>query len=101
MSVTIDSILVRDTGLATADLDGQAVILSLQAGAYLSLNEVASEIWQLLSEPCRVGEIFDALSRTHDVDEATLSRDVLPFLQGLIDRRLAKQVNLHVHGNVR
>jgi hypothetical protein len=46
----------------------------------------------MLSEPCRVGRIFDALSQTHDVDADTLSRDVLPFLQTLIDKRLARRV---------
>lgn len=92
LGVTIDSVLVRDTGLATADLDGQIVVLSTQAGAYVSLNEVASEIWQLLSEPREVGAIFEALAESHDVDAATLTRDVLPFLQSLIDRRLVKQL---------
>ncbi len=92
MSVTIDSVLVRDKELAAADLDGQVVVLSTRAGAYFSFNDVASEIWQLLSEPCRVDELFHALSQSRDVDVATLSRDVLPFLQTLIDRRLALQI---------
>jgi hypothetical protein len=92
LDVTIDSVLVRDNGLATADLDGQIVVLSTQAGAYFSLNEVAGEIWQLLSEPREVGAIFEALSQNHDVDAQALSRDVLPFLQGLIDRRLVIQL---------
>ncbi len=92
MGVTIDSILVRDRTLPAADLDGRMVILSVDAGAYLSFNSVASEIWQMLSEPRRVSEIFDALSENHDVDAATLSRDVLPFLQRLIERRLARQL---------
>jgi len=92
VSVTFDSVLVRDKNLATADLDGQTVVLSVSTGAYIALNEVASEIWQKLSEPCRVGEIFDALSQSHEVDVATLSREVMPFLQDLLDRRLALQI---------
>ena len=93
MGVTIDSILVRDQTLAAADLDGRIVVLSVDAGAYVSFNGVASEIWHMLSEPCRVGEIFDTLSQNHDVDSAALSRDVLPFLQRLIERRLARQID--------
>jgi hypothetical protein len=93
MGVTIDSILVRDRTLAAADLDGRVVVLNVDAGAYVSFNGVASEIWHMLSEPCRVGEMFNTLSQTHDVDPATLSRDVLPFLQRLIDRRLARQID--------
>jgi hypothetical protein len=93
VDVTIDSILVRDRTLPAADLDGRMVVLSLQSGTYVSFNGVASEIWQMLSEPRRVGDIFDSLSQNHDVDAATLSHDVLPFLQRLIERRLALQVD--------
>jgi hypothetical protein len=44
----------------------------------------------MLSVPRCVGDIFDRLAQTHDVDAATLSRDVLPFLQTLIERKLAR-----------
>jgi hypothetical protein len=40
----------------------------------------------MLAEPCRVGKIFDCLSR-RDVDE-TLTRDVTPFLQTLVEQQL-------------
>jgi hypothetical protein len=93
VSVTINSVLVQGRDLSTADLDGGVVVLSVRAGAYFGFNGVASEIWQFISEPCRVGEILSALSQSHDVDAATLSRDVLPFLQTLIDRELALQVD--------
>lgn len=93
MGVTIDSILVRDSTLAAANLDGRVVVLSVEAGTYVSFNGVASNIWQMLSEPRQVGEIFETLSQSHDVDAVTLSRDVLPFLQRLIERRLARQID--------
>jgi hypothetical protein len=93
VSVTIDSVLVRDQTLAATDLDGQIVVLNIHTDTYVSLNTVASHIWCMLSEPRRVGDIFDALSQSHDVDADTLARDVLPFLQHLIERRLARQVN--------
>lgn len=93
MGVTIDSVLVRDQTLAATDLDGGVVLLNVRTDSYVSLNEVASDIWHMLSEPRRVGEIFEALSQSHDVDTATLSREVLPFLQHLIERRLALQID--------
>ncbi len=89
MGVTIDSVLVRDRSAASADVDGCVVVLNVHAGAYVSFNGVASEIWHMLSEPRRVSDIFEALAQSHDVDHGALSRDVLPFLQRLIDRKLA------------
>ena len=93
MSVTIDSVLVQDKNLAATDLDGYVVVLNVPAGSYFGFNGVASEIWHFLSEPRRVSEIFSELSQSHEVDPTTLARDVLSFLQTLIDKRLAVQVD--------
>lgn len=89
MRVTIDSILVQDQEPAAADVGGRIVVLSLRAGSYFDFNLVATEIWHMLAQPCRVSEIFNCLSRRHDVDAETLARDVTPFLQSLVTHRLA------------
>jgi hypothetical protein len=44
----------------------------------------------MLAEPRRVDEIFRHLSDRHDVDAATLARDVTPFLQTLLNERLVR-----------
>ena len=90
MSVTVDSVLVRENELAMADVDGRAVVLSLTAGSYFDFNQVATEIWDMLAEPRRVDAIFRHLSDQHDVDAATLARDVTPFLQTLLNERLVR-----------
>lgn len=90
LSVTTDSVLVREKELAVADVDGRAVVLSLTAGSYFDFNRVATEIWEMLAKPCRVGEIFKRLSDRHVVDAATLTRDVTPFLQTLVNERLVR-----------
>jgi hypothetical protein len=90
VSVTIDSVLVQDQEPRAADLDGGVVVLSVSAGSYFGFNRVATEIWHMLAAPCRVGQIFEALTQHHDVDAETLSRDVTPFLQTLIAHRLVR-----------
>jgi Coenzyme PQQ synthesis protein D (PqqD) len=94
LSVTIDSVLVQDKEPTTADLDGEVVVLSVRAGSYYGFNQVATEIWNMLAEPCRVGEIFDSLSERHDVDAETLASDVTPFLQTLVKQRLVRVIDL-------
>jgi hypothetical protein len=92
LSVTTGSILVRDGKLAATDLDGRTVVLSLDAGAYFDFNEVASEIWRMLAEPCRVDDIFRSLAKQHGVHTATLTRDVAPFLQQLMEHGLVRRL---------
>jgi hypothetical protein len=60
--------------------------------SYFDFNQVATEIWKMLAEPCRVSEIFQRLSRQHHVDPETVSRDVTPFLQTLVDERLVRML---------
>ena len=90
LSITINSVLVRDRELAAADVGGCVVVLNLDAGSYFDFNQVATEIWRMLAEPCRVSRILHALSKRHDVDAETLVRDVMPFLQTLVEERLVR-----------
>lgn len=92
LPVTIDSVLVRDNEPTAVDVDGRVVILSVRAGSFFDLNQVATEIWRMLTEPRGVREIFHSLSREHDVDAETLVRDVTPFLQALVTHRLVRVV---------
>jgi hypothetical protein len=89
--ITIDSVLVQDKEPVAAEVDGAAVVLSLRAGAYFDFNDIASSVWAMLAAPLRVGDLFDALAQSHDVDAATLARDVMPFLQALLDERLLRE----------
>ena len=92
MSVTVDSVLVQNKEPCAVDLEGDVVVLSLRAGSYFGFNTMASKIWQMLGEPCPVREIFDALIEEHDVDAVTLARDVIPFLQTLIEQKLLRVI---------
>ena len=92
MSITIDSVLVRDEELAAAAVGGCTVVLSLDAGSYFDFHQVATEIWHMLAEPCRVSRIFHALANRHNVDTEALARDVTPFLQTLVEERLVRMI---------
>jgi hypothetical protein len=93
LSVTIDSVLVQDKEPTAADVGGRVVVLSLRAGSYFDFNDVATEVWCMLAEPCRVSEIFHSLAKRHDVDTETLARDVTPFLQSLVKQRLVRVIH--------
>src|SRR5262245_42955121 len=65
MTVTLDTILVRDGEPISATVNEDVVVLSMRAGSYFGFNRVGSEIWNTLSEPRRVDQIFDALSQSY------------------------------------
>jgi hypothetical protein len=92
VSLDLNSILVQEAGLSAAEVDGRIVVLSLKSGSYFDLNAVASKIWDMLSTPCSIESILQDLSRQHDVDTQTLTRDVMSFLQSLLAQRLVRIV---------
>jgi hypothetical protein len=86
--VTIETILVRDTEPVSSTVDENIVVLSIRAGSYFDFNRVGSDIWNMLAEPHRVRQILDALSQTYRVDMDTMTRDVIAFLETLVDARV-------------
>ena len=93
LKITTDSVLVQDEAARAADLDGGVVVLSMRAGAYFGFNRVATEIWNMLDEPHDIGQIFDSLAERYEVDAKVLARDVLPFLQAMIEHRLLRVID--------
>ena len=92
MKLTVNSVLVQETGLSAAERDGRVVVLSLQAASYFDFNEIATEIWGMLSSPHRVEDILQKLSQRHDVSSEIMTRDVMRFLQSLLTQRLVRFV---------
>ncbi len=92
VAVTVDTIVVQDSEPIPTTIEEETVVLSMRAGAYFGFNRIGTEIWAMLAQPRRVGEIFDRLLLAHDVDVDTMTRDVTAFLDALIKRRLLRVV---------
>jgi Coenzyme PQQ synthesis protein D (PqqD) len=90
--ISVEAVLVRDSEAATATVNDEVFMLSIRSGAYFGFNAAGSEIWRLLAQPRRVGELYEALSHIFDADAESIGRDAGPFLQSLLDRRLVRIV---------
>lgn len=87
-----DAVVVQDSEPIAATVDDEVVMLSVRAGAYFGLNGVGTEVWNMLREPRRVGDLCHELSQRYEADVDTLTRDVTLFLQALIERGLVRVV---------
>ncbi len=65
------------------ELDGEAVLLSLESGQYYGLNEVASKAWSLFQEHTKLEHVLSELLTSFDVPEETLEADLRVFLSDL------------------
>jgi len=65
-------------------VDDQAVIINLNAGVYISLNETGSFLWQRLDGKTTLESIAADLARAYDVEESVTRPDVLALALALL-----------------
>jgi hypothetical protein len=70
------------------ELEGEAVILHLDAGVYFGLNPVGTRLWQMIGTHGQLRPVFDAALAEFAVDPQVLERDLLDLVARLGDKRL-------------
>ncbi len=83
-----DSMVVVAKDQVAAELEGEAVILSLASSSYYGLNSVGARVWKLISEPRQVGEIRDTLCREYEVEPDRCERDLFDLLGKMAEQKL-------------
>jgi len=89
-TISANSTVVATDMQVSADLAGEAVILSLQSGMYYGLDQIGATIWTLIQEPRTVTEIRDAILDEYDVEPDRCERDAVELLEQLADAGLVK-----------
>ena len=74
-------------------IDNEAVILGIENGMYIGMNEMGTEIWSRLDEPVRVSGLIETLVNLYDEDEAVIKNQVIEFLDDLLEKSLIALAN--------
>ncbi len=90
--MNLNDVVVRTEGLYAAPVDKDIVILNEATNNYIALDEIGREIWDLLAEPRRVGDLAAQLSEQYDATAEQIAADILPFLDELERDGMVKQV---------
>ena len=86
--IKVTSRVVASPDQVSADLGGQAAILSFNTGLLYGLDDVGVRIWNLIQEPQLVADIRDVLLEEYDVSQTVLERDLLRVLGELHEHDL-------------
>ncbi|MGI6686526.1 MAG: lasso peptide biosynthesis PqqD family chaperone [Bacillota bacterium] len=78
--ISRETIISRQDGIISSDLEGEKAMMSIKRGKYYCLNGVGSSIWELLARPITIQELMDELMKEYQVEEETCLRDVSLFL---------------------
>ena len=72
------------------EVDGEMVLLDMASENYFGLDAVGSDIWQLLQEGKTLQETNDTLIEMYDVPPEQLKKDIVEFVQKLVDAGLVQ-----------
>lgn len=74
----------------TQDLVGESVLLNLESEEYFSQNEVATRMLSVLSASASIDAAYDILLEEYDVEAEELRKDLLNFIDKLVDAGLVE-----------
>ncbi|HYH21262.1 MAG TPA: PqqD family peptide modification chaperone [Azospirillum sp.] len=70
----------RVADVLSAEVDGEAVLMSIEKGFYFGLDDIGSDVWRRLEEPVGVAALAAALAEDYDGDPAVIEHDVIALL---------------------
>jgi hypothetical protein len=70
-------------GVVFQEIEGETVLLDVEAERYYALDEVGSRCWELLAEHGDLEKVVASMLAEFDVDEATLRSDLEALLEQL------------------
>ncbi len=78
--------------LPCKEFDGESVLLDPKTGNFFVLNSVCQVIWDELDGEKNLGQIARQVVVNFDVSEEEALRDLMDFVQELLDQELVRAV---------
>jgi Coenzyme PQQ synthesis protein D (PqqD) len=90
MDVTSDRICPNEPDIASKIMDGEAILINLQTGAYYSLRDAGALVWHALGAHRTLSEILQAMAGSYDEQPANLESDMVELLGQLAAENLVR-----------
>lgn len=81
-------IIKRNQGVLSTNIDGEAVLMSVDSGNYFTLNPIGSAIWDLLERPLSLAQLHEELLKKFEGDNDTILEESKAYIQDLATRGL-------------
>lgn len=92
-NLTLNSKIIRSEDFITSTVENDLVMMSLEKGAYYSLDTIGSHIWERIAQPITVAALCQNLTDEFDVETEQCQADVLAFLNELLTEGMVHVVS--------
>jgi hypothetical protein len=84
------TIVSRNPSVLTADVDGEVVMISIEQGRYIGLDEIGSDIWKRIEPSCSFATLIEDLAADYEADRATIIADVENLLLRMVEQGVVR-----------
>ena len=82
--------VVRSGSALSAKVDGEVVLMTVENGKYVGLDDVGTDVWERLEQPVSVRDLWRGLSADWAAGPGTIEKDTAALLttlhrEGLIE----------------
>ena len=88
------TIVSRNSSILTAEVDGEVVMMSIEQGRYLGLDEIGSDIWKRIEPPCSFATLIEGLAADYEADRLTIIADVKNLLLQMVEQDVVRLTNV-------
>ncbi len=92
-TLSIDTIVRQSPDQVSSSVEGEVAIMSIERGSYYMLNEVGARFWQLIEQPCRLGDACETLLGEFDTSRGQCEREIIQLGQELLEQNLIEVVD--------
>lgn len=86
--MTSDLIIRKTDNINSNELADELVIMNIETGKFITLNNLAKVIWERLEQPTTAEELIQYLLSRFNVNEEQCSRETHAFLENLKEQGL-------------
>jgi hypothetical protein len=87
--INIKSVITQNNQLFLSnDLNNEMVLMNLDNGSYIGLNEISTQIWKILDKPSEVAELISILTQKYNVDHETCEQQTIVFLEKMFEQNM-------------
>ncbi|MBI3589993.1 MAG: PqqD family protein [Candidatus Melainabacteria bacterium] len=91
--ISEDSILTVSSNQLSCDLSGESVILNHKDGVYYGLDNLGTEVWNIIQTPKKLKEVKSYILELYDVDARQLECDLIELVKNLEESGLVEVKN--------
>jgi hypothetical protein len=84
------TVISRSPAVLAAEVDGEIVMMSIEQGRYFGLDDIGSDIWKRIEQPCSFAALVDALAIDYEAERGTIAADVTALLTEMAEQDVVR-----------